>query len=132
MNKQNNNLTIQQVAEATGLSVHTLRYYEKVGLIHPINRQGNTHRTYSTHDVGWIEFLLKLRGTGMSIQQMQAYAELQRCGDETLAQRVEMLKAHGAAVQEHLEELNAHLKVIQYKIQIYSEILESQSLEELA
>jgi DNA-binding transcriptional MerR regulator len=74
----NNTLTIRDVAEATGLSVHTLRYYERIGLIHPIDREENTHRRYSEDDVGWIDFLTKLRAIGMSIQQMQAYAELQR------------------------------------------------------
>ena len=112
MNAQNDRLTIQQVAERTGLSVHTLRYYERVGLIHPIDRMENTHRRYSVDDIGWIEFLLKLRATGMSIQQMQAYAELQRQGDETLPERLEMLKAHRRRVEAHMDELREHLNLI--------------------
>src|SRR5690606_38983841 len=84
----NEGLTIQQVAEATQLSEHTLRYYERIGLIHPISRADNGHRRYSPDDIGWIDFLTKLRAAGMTIQQMQAYAELQRRGDETLPERV--------------------------------------------
>lgn len=116
-------LTIQQVAEKTGLSVHTLRYYERIGLIHPINRKDNTHRCYSSDDIGWIEFLIKLRATGMSIQQMQAYAELQRCGDETLAERVAMLRDLKQQAEAHIQELEEHLKLIRYKIELYQGVL---------
>lgn len=123
-------LTIQQVAEMTGLSSHTLRYYERIGLIHPIQRAANGHRLYAPDDVGWIDFLNKLRATGMPIQKMQAYAELQRQGDATLAQRVEMLKSHGCEVEAHLDELNQHLNVLRYKIGIYQEILNQQQITE--
>src|SRR5690349_17038998 len=86
-------LTIQEVVQITGLSAHTLRYYERIGLIHPIDREENTRRCYTEDDLGWIDFLLKLRGTGMSVKDMQKYARLQRQGDKTLPQRVEMLKS---------------------------------------
>lgn len=114
-------LTIQQVAEATHLSEHTLRYYERIGLIHPISRADNGHRRYSPDDIGWIDFLTKLRAAGMSIQQMQAYAELQRGGDETLPERVEMLKAVRSKVEARMDELQQHLKLLNYKVEIYSE-----------
>ena len=122
-------LTIQEVTEATGLSAHTLRYYERVGLIHPIAREENTRRYYSADDVGWIDFLLKLRATGMSIKEMQRYAELQRQGDETLPERVEMLKSLRDKVEGHIQELNEHLNLICYKIEIYQKIVTDKSLE---
>lgn len=115
-------LTIQQVAEATGLSVHTLRYYERIGLIHPINRASNSHRRYSMDDVGWIEFLTKLRATGMSIQQMQRYADLQRQGDDTLPERVEMLRTLRDEAEARIEELQTHLGLIRYKIDLYQDL----------
>jgi DNA-binding transcriptional MerR regulator len=117
-------LTIQQVAEATGLTVHTLRYYERIGLIHPIGRAENSHRRYSDADVGWLIFLTKLRATGMSIQQMTAYAALQREGDSTLPERLAMLKAHKQQVEAHMDELQTHLEVIRYKIGLYSELVD--------
>ena len=123
MNTQDDKLTIQQVAEATGLSVYTLRYYERIGLIHPIGRAENTHRRYTADDIGWIDFLKKIRATGMSMQQMQAYAELQRQGDETLPQRLEMLKTLQHQVEARMDELQEHLKFIHYKIGIYEEIV---------
>jgi DNA-binding transcriptional MerR regulator len=123
-------LTIQQAAEMTGLSVHTLRYYERVGLIHTIERAENTHRRYSNDDVGWINFLNKLRATGMSIQEMQRYAELQRMGDETLAERVEMLKLLRARLEAHMSDLHLHLEAICYKIDYYEGELASRQLPE--
>jgi DNA-binding transcriptional MerR regulator len=129
MDIQKDRLTIQQVSEATGLSAHTLRYYERIGLIHPIEREENTRRLYTEDDIGWIDFLLKLRATGMSIKEMQMYAELQRQGDETLPQRVEMLKSLRGKVEARMSELNEHLKLICYKIELYQQIVTEKELE---
>ena len=129
MDIQKDKLTIQDVAEATGLSAHTLRYYERIGLIHPIDREENTRRCYTADDVGWIDFLLKLRATGMSVKDMQRYAKLQRQGDKTLPQRVEMLKSLRSIVEARINELNEHLKLIRYKIKIYQEIVEEKISE---
>ncbi len=131
MDIQKTRLTIQEVAQATGLSAHTLRYYERIGLIHPIDREQNTHRRYTSDDVGWIDFLTKLRATGMSIKDMQRYAELQRRGDETLPERVEMLKALRDKVEARMDELNEHLKLIYYKIEIYSKMAAEEELEKV-
>lgn len=131
MNTQDDKLTIQQVAEATGLSVYTLRYYERIGLIHQINRAENTHRRYTADDIGWIDFLNKLRATGMSIQQMRDYAELQRQGDSSLPQRLQMLKDHQCKVEARMAELQEHLKFIHYKVGIYEAIV-NESLPETA
>ena len=129
MDIQKDKLTIQEVAKATGLTAHTLRYYERIGLIHPINREENTRRCYTADDVGWIDFLLKLRAIGMSIKNMQRYAELQRQGDATLPERVEMLKALRDKVESHIDEMNQHLKLIYYKIDYYQKVVEEQMLE---
>lgn len=129
MDIQNSKRTIQEVSNATGLSAHTLRYYERIGLIHPINREENTRRCYTTDDIGWIDFLLKLRATGMSIKDMQRYAKLQRQGEYTLPERLEMLKTLRENVVAHIAEMNEHLNLIHYKIDIYSKIVEEQMLE---
>ena len=129
MDIQKHKLTIQEVATHTGLTPHTLRYYERIGLIHPIHREENTRRHYTADDVGWIDFILKLRATGMSIRDMQRYAALQRRGDETLPERVEMLKSLRDKVEAHMEEMNEHLKLIYYKIDYYQKVVEDQMLE---
>ena len=131
MDIQKDKLTIQEVARATGLTPHTLRYYERIGLIHPIDREENTRRCYSADDVGWIDFLLKLRATGMSIRDMQTYAALQRQGDVTLPQRVEMLRALRDQVEDRIGELNEHLKLVYYKIDIYEKIVSEKEMEKV-
>lgn len=129
MDIQKDRLTIQEVSEATGLSTHALRYYERIGLIHPIEREENTRRLYTEDDIGWIDFLLKLRATGMSIKEMQKYAELQRQGDVTLPERVEMLKSLRDNVEARMSELNEHLKLICYKIEFYGQMITEKELE---
>lgn len=116
-------LTIQQVAEATGLSVHTLRYYERCHLIAPIDRSANGHRRYSATDLHWIEFLNKLRLTGMPIRQMQQYAELVRTHpDSAFAERRQILITHREAVLEQIQQLQANLAVVDWKIQHYANL----------
>jgi DNA-binding transcriptional MerR regulator len=129
MDTQDDKLTIQQVALATGLSVYTLRHYERVGLIHPIGRAENSHRRYTPDDIGWINFLNKLRATGMSIQGMQEYAELQRQGDDTLPERIEMLKELRHKVEVRMDELRDHMNVLNYKIGTYERIVSEQTPE---
>ncbi len=74
-------LTIAEVAERTGLTRHTLRYYERDGLMLGVGRVGSGHRRYSERDLGWIELITKLRATGMPIREVRRYAELVRAGD---------------------------------------------------
>lgn len=114
-------LTIQQVAAATHLSVHTLRYYERCHLIAPIRRSASGQRRYSADDLRWIEFLNKLRLTGMPIRQMQQYAELVRSHpDSAFHQRRQILEAHREAVLKQIQQLQENLAVIDWKIQHYT------------
>ncbi|MGB3491387.1 MAG: MerR family transcriptional regulator [Elainellaceae cyanobacterium] len=116
-------LTIQQVAEATGLSVHTLRYYERCDLIAPISRSASGHRRYSARDIRWIEFLNKLRLTGMPIRQMQEYAALVRSHpDDAFHERRQILEDHRETVTNQIQQLQANLAVIDWKIQHYIEL----------
>lgn len=115
-------LTIQQVAQATGLSTHTLRYYERCDLIAPIHRASNGHRRYSAQDIRWIQFLTKLRMTGMPIRQIQQYATLLRQHPDAVQERRALLEAHRQTVVQQLQELQENLAVIDWKIQHYKEI----------
>ena len=124
--------TISDVAKHTGVSIDTLRYYERIGLIHSVNRLSNTHRRYSEADIGWIYFLLRLRATGMSIQQMLAYAQLQRQGESTLRERVAMLKEHRQQLEAHLQQMQEYLMLIDSKITSYEETLLTLEVEQIA
>ena len=109
-------LTIQQVAQQTGLSIDTLRYYERIGLLEPVARAQNGHRRYTQHDLDWIDLLIRLRNTGMPLAQMVRFAELRRQGTSTLTERRLMLEQHQYSLQQHMQELEQHMAILQQKI----------------
>jgi DNA-binding transcriptional MerR regulator len=117
-------LTIQQMAQATGLSAHTLRYYERAGLMieHVERDEGNGYRSYSHQHVAWIEFLKRLRATGMPIRDIQRYTELLRQGEQTIPERLQLLKQHQSRVEEHVKEVERHLEAITFKITCYEQL----------
>jgi DNA-binding transcriptional MerR regulator len=115
-------VAISDAALATGLSTHTLRYYERAGLmLDPVERASSTHRRYSEADIAWVLFLTRLRSTGMPIATMREYTDLVRRGDETIAARHELLVRHRTSVARQLEETTASLAAIDIKIAIYEE-----------
>jgi DNA-binding transcriptional MerR regulator len=116
-------LTIAEAAEASGLSAHTLRYYERAGLLDPVSRNGNGHRRYRQDDLARIAFLAKLRATGMRIREVRHYAELMGGGDATNAERLALLEAHRAVVLAELEATTRNLELIDWKIHFYKERL---------
>jgi DNA-binding transcriptional MerR regulator len=111
--------TIQQFSEISGLSVHTLRYYEKIALLDPVPRNASGYREYAEVHLRQVEFLKRLRDTGMPIQKMIMYAQLRKQGESTLAARRELLEKHEAQVKTHLAELENSLQMIQWKIEFY-------------
>ncbi|NRF95778.1 MerR family transcriptional regulator [Paenibacillus frigoriresistens] len=112
-------LTIQHIAKLTGLSVHTLRYYEKIGLLNGVKRDSSGYRQYSEADVDWIRFLLRLRETGMPISEMKRFSDLRSQGESTTAARLEMLEHHRWNVQKRIAKLGSHLEKIGGKIDYY-------------
>lgn len=117
-------LTIAQVAEATGLSTHTLRYYERIGLLDSVQRRDNGHRVFRAEDMTWLAFLLRLRDTGMPIAQMQQYAALRRQGDslESVSARQRLLELHAEALEAELRARAETLAVLRVKIVVYDGI----------
>jgi DNA-binding transcriptional MerR regulator len=116
-------LTISDAAERSGLSAHTLRYWERAGLLEPVARNGSGHRRYAEQDLERIKFLTKLRATGMPIRQVRRYAELLKGVDDTNEERLQLLEAHREAVLARLEETAANLELIDWKIDLYRERL---------
>lgn len=114
-------LTIAEVAALKGCTAHTLRYYERAGLLPPVTRAGNGHRRYSQDDVEWVDFLLCLRQTGMSIAGMKKYVDLALAGDRTAPRRLAMLEAHARQVAERVESLQENLRMLDHKILGYRE-----------
>lgn len=117
-------LTIADAARETGVSVHTLRYYERAGLIDGVDRAASGHRRYGEEDLAWIEVLRCLRATGMPIRRIHRYAELVRAGEGNEPERLGLLREHREAVRAELAEVRRHLDFIERKITIYEEKLD--------
>ena len=115
-------LSISEAARATGLSAHTLRYYERTGLmLDPVDRTESTHRRYSERDIDWVVLLTRMRKTGMPIRLVRRYAELVREGDGNEDERLALLEEHRRGVLQQLEEVASNLEAIDTKIRIYRE-----------
>lgn len=119
--------SIAEAAVELGVSVDTLRYYERDGLLlRPVPRGGNGHRAYTEVDLRWIELVTRLRSTGMPIRDVRRYADLVRAGAGTEGERLAVLTAHREAVLRQLEEVSAHLAAIESKIATYQDRLAPQ------
>jgi len=114
-----NVLTIGQLAQLSGLTTHTIRYYESAGVLKPSIRAANGHRRYQQSDVLWIEFVLKLKLAGMPLEQIRQYADLRAQGEATLQQRMSMLKLHRDRLAARMAELSACSQVLDDKISSY-------------
>jgi len=122
----NEGLTITEVSELTGLSQDTLRYYEKAGLIDRVDRSSGNHRSYGPTDLEWIAFLLRLRETGMSIGDMQHFAQLRKSGSASVPDRLIMLRAHRISLATRIRDLQQSSKALDDKIRHYEQLLTDQ------
>lgn len=119
-------LTIAEVAERTGLTADTLRYYEKDQLmLRPVPRDSSGHRRYADQDLMWVSLITKLRSTGMPIRDVRRYADLVRAGDGNEQERLDLLRAHRQVVLARLAEVQDHLGAIDFKIGLYEDKLSS-------
>lgn len=118
--------SIAAAAKTSGLSAHALRYYERAGLLDPIDRDESGHRRYRDEDLDRIRFLTKLRATGMPIREVRRYAELIKRGNATSAERMQLLESHREAVRALLTETAKNLEQIEAKIDYYRRQLEQQ------
>lgn len=111
--------TITEVAERTGLSPHTLRWYERIGLVAGVDREANGRRRYTALDLQQLQLLVRLRATGMPVAEMARYSALKREGASTYPERRRLLEAHRERVRRALEEQQAMLRLLDAKIEAY-------------
>jgi DNA-binding transcriptional MerR regulator len=122
--------SIARAAARSGLSIDTLRYYERIGLVEPPARDSGGRRDYSDDDLTWLEFLTRLRTTGMPIRMMREYAQLRHRGTGTAARRRQILVDHRTGVRERITELRACLDVLDYKIDNYEQVERTFAVEQ--
>jgi DNA-binding transcriptional MerR regulator len=117
-------LTIGQAAERTGLSVHTLRFYEREGMLPAaVRRRPDGHRVYTDDDLEWLEICGSFRASGMPLATVRRYVSLVRDGSGNEAERLDLLREHEQRVTEQIGKLTACLELISYKVKVYSERL---------
>lgn len=110
-------------ADKVQLSADTLRYYEKLKLIVPARTESN-RRIFSEDDVKWIEFIKRLKSTGMPIKQIVSYSELRVKGDPTIAERINLLNGQKQLLLDKRNEIDGHLMFLDNKLEIYNKMQE--------
>ncbi|QUQ65297.1 Bacterial transcriptional activator domain protein [Kutzneria sp. CA-103260] len=116
-------LAVGEVAERFGVTKNTLRYYESVGLLDPVERDAAGHRIYDEHAMACVVFVTRLRATGMSIRKLREYMDLARAGDHTAEQRRQILQEHRASLHTQRADIDACLEVIDNKIRGYGRLM---------
>ena len=123
---------IGEVSERTGLTTHTLRFYDAEQLfVEPVRRNSAGRRMFSEQEIGWLKVCAKLRDTGMPLPVIRRYAELVRQGPGTVEERFEILRTHEARVREDLADLQDALFTIETKIAFYADRLAEGTADEL-
>ncbi|MFD8568435.1 MerR family transcriptional regulator [Streptomyces sp. NPDC057694] len=118
-------LSIGEVAERTGLSVHTLRFYEREGLfVNPVRRGAGGRRVYSEDDVDWMTVCIILRASGMPLPTLSRYAELVGEGPGNEEERLALMREHQAHVTAQIGRLTESLDLIRYKVGVYEDLVD--------
>ncbi|MGW4209010.1 MerR family transcriptional regulator [Lentzea sp. NPDC004789] len=119
-------LSIGQVAERTGLSVHALRFYEKEGILaNQVHRGPGGRRVYTQQDVDWLRMCIMLRMSGMPVPEIRRYTDLVRQGDGNELQRLEILKEHQERVRQQMAQLQDCMDLITHKVGVYQDYVNS-------
>ena len=117
--------SIQEVSGKTGLSAHTLRYYEKEGLLVGVDRSQGGFRQYTDEDLERLGLVCCLKNTGMSIREISRFVQLTREGEHTLEERVAILRAQRDQVISRMEEMQKYLDKVNWKLNFYTEKLKA-------
>jgi len=114
---------IKAFSQMCGISAHTLRYYEKIGLLPAVERTDSNHRRYSERDVAWIAFIKRLKATNMPLGEIQRYAELREQGEGTEEARMQLLSAHARRLEQAIADEQEHLEQLKEKIRCYRQLI---------
>jgi DNA-binding transcriptional MerR regulator len=112
-------MKIAEVSEQYGISSDTLRYYERVGLIQPVNRNNGGIRDYSELDLKRVEFIKCMRSAGLPVEVLTEYIKLVKQGDQTIEARKEILKEQRVLLLARMKEMQKTLDILDYKIEVY-------------
>ncbi len=122
--------SIREVSKKTGLTAHTLRYYEKEGLISGVERTSGGFRQYTDEDLEALGLICCLKNTGMSLQEIARFVQLTRQGEHTLQERVDMLREHRENVIARMAEMQKYLDKVTWKLNFFTEKLKAYQSQE--
>jgi MerR family transcriptional regulator, aldehyde-responsive regulator len=111
--------TIKEIAEKFNISQHTLRYYEKEGLIPPVQRKENGRRLYSETDLVWIQMVCCMRAAGMSVEYVKKYNNLYLLGENTIPERRQIILHQKEIIENQIKEYQDLLKLLNKKLEHY-------------
>jgi DNA-binding transcriptional MerR regulator len=124
--------TIGEVSALTGLTTHTLRFYEQEGLfVAPIRRDSAGRRVFTADEVEWLKVCVRLRSSEMALPDIRRYAQLVLAGPGNEGERMDLLRRHEAKVRQQMVELQQALDIIQHKVEIYAEHLAAGTADQL-
>jgi DNA-binding transcriptional MerR regulator len=123
-------LSIGELSRQSGLSAYTLRYYESAGILKPVGRTPSGHRRYHREDVIWLDFVLRLKRTGMPLAEIKRYARLRAQGEETTRERFALLELHRERLAAQIAELQESADALDEKLQTYRDMLASATVPE--
>ncbi|WP_028777749.1 MerR family transcriptional regulator [Shimazuella kribbensis] len=115
--------TIGEIAETTGLSIHTLRYYEKEGIMPSVKRNNSGIRIYEKTDLEVLQFIRCLKETGMPVIDIKKFVNLLVQGDHTIENRIDLLQKQKENVQSQVNQLMSYIQMLDGKVQLYKTIL---------
>lgn len=121
--------TIGQVAKKLGVTAHTLRYYDKEGLLPFVKKGSSGARVFEEDDIDWLLILDCLKGTGMQLKDIKKYMDLCQSGDSTLRERLQMFEAQKVKIEEQLQRLALYMEKIDFKIAYYKEAVKNGSID---
>jgi len=110
---------IGDFARLTGLSEYTIRYYEKEGVLRPAKRDSGGLRDFDEGDIAWMEFVRRLKDTGMPIGEIKRYAELRAAGGGTKRERLDLLESHERRIVQEIADKSRGLEKLREKIAFY-------------
>ncbi|MGY8869346.1 MAG: MerR family transcriptional regulator [Pseudomonadales bacterium] len=113
-------MNMKEFSAHTALSAHTLRYYEKIGLLSNIHRSSNGHRLFTAKDLEWVRFIIRLKETGMPLRSILDYSELRALGESTNSKRQALLEQHRDKLKSKIENEIQHLNALDAKIEYYT------------
>lgn len=121
--------TTAKAAEKIGISAHTLRFYDKEGLLPNVERDEHGNRRFTDNDLQWLSLLQCLKNTGMSLKDIKRFAECTTIGDDTIDERLALFESQTENVKQQIAELQRYLGLLEYKLAFYQKAKELGSVE---